>query len=496
VSALDAAQQRAAYVEAELRAPRPDPVSERAEPPVDDITPHLSVLCDAIDEFEPVEHPEALALADAFDELDAEPVAREPAEDVDLGELTARVATARLSAAQIGGLVRPDARAQIEACHRAVVEAETSLFESRRKERSAALGRYQQAIAAERAALTRAGVDSYAAFLVAIAQGHGRVDLAALLRAELEVADAEAALRQARAQASAPAAADIDERRVVLRARAAQLLRRFPGDDPAADLRALRIPHPDRAVPCKELRELLSELGEHPSDEALVATARAAAAQRVADAEAAAAVPPAPPEPEVDRDALTEEKRSLDDEIRGLVRDCAEHEQALTVLDHDRAYIDEISTQDLATMDLANVDALFGALFGSYRTGDLLAGRLPLVLDGALDGLEPARVDAVVDRIAAATDIQVIVVTADPHVDGALNAAHAHRVAWLPAPAAAPVASCTVHADKDSAASCSQCGRASCAECLVYVPGDELACRTCAEAMHGRTLRVMRRRGA
>ena len=205
-----------------------------------------------------------------------------------------------MNAARIAGHVRPEARARIEACHRTVVEAESALFESRRKDRPSALTRYQQALAAERTVLAQAGVDSYAAFLVAIAQGTRAVDLEARLRAELELADAEAAARQARARLQAPDGPSIAERAVELRARAAQLLGRFPADDPAADLRALRVEHPDRAVPMKELRELLAELGEVPTGD-VVAFARDLESTR-------ASTPPKQPPPRPRRPPLPRPK--------------------------------------------------------------------------------------------------------------------------------------------------------------------------------------------
>ena len=193
------------------------------------------------------------------------------------------------------------------------------------------------------------------------------------------------------------------------------------------------------------------------------------------------------------------------------------------MLERDLAYVDRVSQLDLDSIELNALDALLDALFGSYRAGDLLAGRLPLVLEGALDELDPARVDAIADRLAAVDDIQVIVVAGDTRVADALDrVGGARRVSWStnghhaatsepePVPAGAPSSAdntspledgadgrCRVHADKDAAAVCAQCGRPSCVDCLVYLPGEsELACRTCAEAMHGRTLRLLRRRGA
>ena len=96
-AALDAARRRAAAVVAELEAPRAAgaPVSVvAAELPPDDVTPRLVSLCDWIDALEPVESPEALALAEAFDELQAAAEATDDDLDVgDLEELESRVAT-------------------------------------------------------------------------------------------------------------------------------------------------------------------------------------------------------------------------------------------------------------------------------------------------------------------------------------------------------------------------------------------------------------------
>ena len=47
-------------------------------------------------------------------------------------------------------------------------------------------------------------------------------------------------------------------------------------------------------------------------------------------------------------------------------------------------------------------------MFDAYRTGEVLEGHLPLVLDGVVDGLAVDARDAAVLALAAVDDIQVI----------------------------------------------------------------------------------------
>src|SRR5438477_264540 len=69
-----------------------------------------------------------------------------------------------------------EARAEIDRCHRAVVAAESEVFDAKRKARPQAAERYEAAVAAEKRALDDAGVDSYAGFLFAITGGDQALD--------------------------------------------------------------------------------------------------------------------------------------------------------------------------------------------------------------------------------------------------------------------------------------------------------------------------------
>jgi hypothetical protein len=245
----------------------------------------------------------------------------------ELAVLADRVATARRAAARNAGGVDPQARARIEGCHREVVSAERVVFEAKRKDRSDALTAYQGALAAEQNALSEAGADSYASFLVAIAQGAPRVDPEVRLRAELELAEAEAALDDARRQGG------LDAR----------------GNPADAEL---------------ELRMV------------------------------------------------------------ELIRVCDEHDRVLAELEQELAEVDRVRSRDLADVDAPFVPRLVDALLDAYRSGDLLAGRLPLLVNGAFDGLDAG---ALADELARVDDVQVVVVTSDAVLAGALGRAGAAR---------------------------------------------------------------------
>jgi hypothetical protein len=527
---LERARERAREL-AEPPAPAPAPAPEPVEVPVvapapprlvpapDIATPVLQELLAAYDDLAPIPAPEALTLADEFDELAARPeIVIDDTVDLDLVALEARVATARLAVAQTAGIVHPEARSHIEEAHRSVVEAESALYEARKKDKAGALSRYQAALAAEHSVLAEAGVESYAQFLVTIAQGVPQVDLEARLRAETDLADAQTALQEARATLALMHDGR-EELALELRARAAQLLGHFPGEEPALELRALRVDHPDAEAVRTEVRRTLGTIDIAPERD-VIGQARRVVADRIAN-------PPMIPEPEPEPEpivlaapveavddavplreldaAIAEERLALHAEISDLQRECDELDELLDAFERELDYLDEVATRDSTTLDTDARNALFDALFACYRDGDLLAGRLPIVVDGALDGMEPGDVRQVAERLQLLDDIQVIVVTSDPEVERALDRVGARHVAMFPQPRAereraerfAPeTAYCFTHPAALPTASCSQCGRPSCLECLAYVPGEaELWCVTCADT-RTRQLRLLRRRGA
>ena len=69
-------------------------------------------------------------------------------------------------------------------------------------------------------------------------------------------------------------------------------------------------------------------------------------------------------------------------------------------------------------------------LLDLYRAGQLLAGRLPLVLDGALDGLGAPGREAAVQALAQADDLQTIVVSDDVEVMQSVAIAGGTLVRW------------------------------------------------------------------
>jgi hypothetical protein len=190
--------------------------------------------------------------------------------------------------------------------------------------------------------------------------------------------------------------------------------------------------------------------------------------------------------------------------------------------------IDELRTLSMHQLDVDTVLALVGVMLDRYRNAELLAGRLPLVLDGPFDALDPRVVTLIAHQLTTATDVQTIVVTGERSVASAFATVGARTVVWpltdeprgYEAPVARPMAAsrvsadhpasaalrkydlaipamCALHPDKVAAAECAHCGRGSCVDCLVYVPGEnDLWCVGCAEALRSRNLKLLRRRGA
>ena len=145
----------------------------------------------SIDALSTSPSPEAMALADAWDAHTELLRARAAAPVVDLGTAEERVRRARMGVAMTSGGVPEETRDEIDRRHRDVVESEARLFEARRKTRVEAVAQYEAAVAAEKAALAEAGVDSYASFLVAIAGAAGAEGSAV---AQQELVEASAAL--------------------------------------------------------------------------------------------------------------------------------------------------------------------------------------------------------------------------------------------------------------------------------------------------------------
>jgi hypothetical protein len=368
----------------------------------------IRALMESIDALSSTPSPEALALADAWDAHTELLRARAAAPPVDLTLAEERVKKARTAVAMSAGSVSEESRHRIDDCHRDVVEAEARLFEARRKARSGALARYEAAVAAENIALHAVGVDSYASFLVAIAGGASAGDRSTEDRpaAQRELIDASAALDAARREAGVTANEDLFERGVELRARAERLLGRVVvGGDPPAELRALRIDAPGHRERVRELIDVLQAAGVVRGD--AIKTAR--------ELLAADSAP---------------ERTSGWGVVEGLEEDHARHGRILADLQTEIARLDGIydaGIDQIAPDDLAQV---MESLLDAYRAGNVLGGRLPVVLDGPFDGLAPAARDAAIRVLSRNTDVQSIIVTDDLDVMKSLTAAGGTIVLW------------------------------------------------------------------
>ena len=81
----------------------------------------------------------------------------------------------------------------------------------------------------------------------------------------------------------------------------------------------------------------------------------------------------------------------------------------------------------LVGADLTNA---LEAVFNAYRSGRLLAGRLPLIIDGVLDGLTLDARERALGVFARAADVQIVVVTDDPEVMQSLSREGGTLVRW------------------------------------------------------------------
>jgi hypothetical protein len=418
-AAIERARERLHTPEAEVvELPAPT-VEEHAE---DEALRQLEDALCALEALPPVPSSEALALAASFEELwaqpDPEPLPDADAPDIDV--LAVRVEEARNAVAQIAGGVLPMARERIERSHRAVVDAERQLFDAGKKEKPQALATYQDALSAERDALAEAGVDSYAAFLVAIAGGNGPVDIEARLRAELDLAQAEAELERARA--GSPAQFDERaEKELVLRARAAQVLGRFPGADPVAELRALTVENPSAEDIREELRRQLVSI-DVPSNGDPVAASRAlleASRSRTTPAPVVATHP-----------SLSASSPTAAAELQALLEERTQHDDALAALEAELEFVDGQRARTFEDLDTPAITFTLDRLLDDYRAGQLMAGRLPLVFDGIFDQLSAPVGSAIARHLSAVQDVQVILVTAQPHIVDSFAGVGAVTLQW------------------------------------------------------------------
>jgi hypothetical protein len=368
-----------------------------------DLRAQIRALMQSIDALSTVPSPEAMALADAWDAHTDLLRARAAAPPVDLGAPEERVRRARMGVAMTAGGVPEEARDEIDRRHRDVVESEARLFEARRKTRVEAVTQYEAAVEAERAALSQAGVDSYASFLVAIAGGAGQAEGSAA--AQQELVDASAALDAARLAAGVSDAEELHARGVELRARAERLLSRtVVGGDPPAELRALRVESPTRSERVRELIDVLQSAGVERGD--AIETARELLATEPAERTPGWGI------------------------VEGLEEEYARHERILADLEREIARLDQIYDAEIDRIAAADLAQVMESLLDSYRAGNLLGGRLPVVLDGVFDGLDSSARDAGIRVLGRDTDVQSIVVTDDLEVMQSVTAAGGTIVLW------------------------------------------------------------------
>jgi len=237
---------------------------ERQVSPVGDLDDEIEALLRATQVPETLEpNPIAATLINEWEALVVERRSSGSGPTVQRAEanveaVRARIAERRLTAA--GGseseVLSAEGVARVQECHGAVERIAASMEEGRRAERKAAGQKVAAALDAERDALTDLGFDSYAAFLLAMAEGRAEGDRAHDLAA---LHTAEAALQRARERAAA--FVKLSERELDLRARVARLLGRLPGPDVGAELRTGRDSAAAASVALERLANVLRNAG-------------------------------------------------------------------------------------------------------------------------------------------------------------------------------------------------------------------------------------------
>ncbi len=389
---------------------------------------HVEALLEALDALESRPLPEGALLADAWAAhltlvRVREAVDAEPAEGIEA--LEDRVNAARRAVAAASSTLSDAARQQIEQCHREVVDAQASIVEARRRQRSKAVARYEQAVTAELIALADAGLDSYASFELAVAASDSGADARELAAAQAELAAARAALDDARQVPDVPTRLELEERELLMRTRASELLGHPPGPDAEAELRALRVPPEYPPEQVEALAAALREGGVPVTDDVVGCAHAFLAAAESSKRSAPASEAPSPaaeaPTPvgaasAPDVDALEEQRRA--------------HERALDDIEQELARLDAVAAVDVARPGAQDLASALGVVLDEYRAGDLLNGTLPLVIDGVLDDLPADARETAVRLLAAADDVQAVVVTDDPEVMQSLAYAGAAITRW------------------------------------------------------------------
>jgi hypothetical protein len=129
------------------------------------------------------------------------------------------------------------------------------------------------------------------------------------------------------------------------------------------------------------------------------------------------------------------QQRALEAEMRTLLDDRAAHDAALAALESQLEALDDQAAPASEHVYVDTVTLALATMLDSYRSGELLAGRLPVVLDGAFDEIGPNAAAAVAKYLAAVDDVQLIVITSDVEVADAFSSVGA-ATSWWPVPSA------------------------------------------------------------
>jgi hypothetical protein len=117
-------------------------------------------------------------------------------------------------------------------------------------------------------------------------------------------------------------------------------------------------------------------------------------------------------------------------EVADLEEQRAAQNRKLTALEAELDRLRRIGEAEVARLAGADLTRALEAVLAAYRAGDLLGGRLPLIVEGILDGLTSEARDAGLAVFARATDVQTVVVTDDPEVMQSLAREGGTLVRW------------------------------------------------------------------
>jgi hypothetical protein len=380
-----------------------------------------SLLAEA--EALPPEPPsEALEIADAWEanvELlrQGEAIGAPTGKPAETPERRARPAP--IAETATSGAVSDEVRAELERLHRAVVKAETRIFTQRRGPRNRAVKRYNAAVAAERIALANAGVDSYATFLLGADERELDHDDRARRAPDEEPAADSDELHAENDDLGIPRREALTARSDELRTRARALLGHEPGDDLASELRALPTDAPTRADPIRKIADCLRGAGIDVLDDVM------GQARAFLQSPPSVHIPQAPTWPMMVPGSVVPLG-----EVERLEQQRVEQEDLLEEIGVEMLRLDTTRDSDLVQLAPSDFVRVIEAMLDAYRAGEVLEGRLPLVLDGVLDGLDVEVRDAAVLALADADDAQIIVVTDDAEVTKRVSDAGGTIVRW------------------------------------------------------------------